>query len=87
MGYNMREKLRHESGVLNFLAKKGLVSSGRRGEINRILIEFLLDSKLPVEKHNPRYKGTYDALNQNCTTVQENWETFCVWINKKKEEV
>lgn len=87
MGYNMREKLRHESGVLNFLAKKGLIDTGRRGVINSILVEFLNEHNLPIEKYNSKYRGHYDALNQNCTTIQENWDKFCLWVNKqiKKE--
>lgn len=79
----MRQKLSHESGVLNFLAKKELVTSGKRGEINRLLSEFLTEHKLPIAKYNPKYKGHYDALNQNCTTVQENWNLFCKWVTLK----
>jgi hypothetical protein len=83
MNYNMRDKLRHESGVLNFLAKKGLIDTGKRGVVNKVLVEFLSEYSLPIEKYNPKYKGNYDALNQNCTTTQENWEKFCLWVNKQ----
>ncbi len=83
MNYNMKDKLRHELGVLNFLNKKGLIDTGKRGVINKVVIEFLNEYNLPIEKYNPKYKGNYDALNKNCTTVQENWDKFCLWINKQ----
>jgi hypothetical protein len=86
MNYNMRDKLRHESGVLNFLAKKGLIDTGKRGVINKVLVEFLSEYSLPIEQYNPKYKGNYDALNQNCTTAQENWDKFCLWVNKQIKE-
>jgi hypothetical protein len=83
MNYNMKDKLRHESGVLNFLAKKGLIDTGKRGVINKVLVEFLSEYSLPIEKYNSKYKGNYDALNKNCTTIQENWNQFNLWINKQ----
>jgi len=83
----MRDSINAEWGIVKFLGEKGLVQSGRKGEINRILVEFLSEHKLPIKIYNPKYKGIYDALNQNCETVQENWNKFHVWCNKKVKEL
>lgn len=80
----MMDSLNAECGVVKFMGDKGLVSSGRRGELNRLIVEFLNDHNLPVVKYNPRYKGNYDALNKNCSTVQEHFDKFHVWVSKRK---
>jgi hypothetical protein len=82
----MKDSLSEEFGIVNFLGEKGLVTSGRRGEINRVLVEFLTENSLPIEKYNPRYKGFYDAMHCNAVTCQENWNKFHVWVNKKVKE-
>jgi len=82
----MRDNINAEWGIVKFLGEKRLVSSGRRGEINRVLVGFLEEYNLPIKKHNPRYRGIYDALNSNCITVQENWVKFHNWCNKKVKE-
>ena len=83
--YNMRSKLAHEWGVVKFLGEKGILETGRRGVINNVIVEFLTEHKLPIIVYNPKYRGHYDALNQNCTTVQENWEQFHTWVNSRKK--
>lgn len=84
MGF--RDSVNAEWGVIKFLGEKGLIAGDRRGKINRFVSEFLTENKLPVSKYNPRYKGCYDALNKNCDTVQENWDVFHQWVNKKCKE-
>jgi hypothetical protein len=79
----MKDDLNNEIGIVHFLEEKGLVKSGRRGEINRVLVEFLTENSLPIEKYNPRYKGFYDAMNKNSITCQKNWDKFHVWVNNK----
>lgn len=79
----MRDSINAEWGVVKFLAEKKLVDTDRRGEINRLLVEFLNEYKLPIVKYNPNYKGTYDALNKNSQTVQKNWNKFHTWCNNK----
>ena len=79
----MKDDLNNEIGIVHFLEEKGLVTSGRRGEINRVLVEFLTENSLPIEKYNPRYKGLYDAMNRNSITCQKNWCKFHVWVNNK----
>ncbi len=81
----MSSKLSHEWGVVKFLGDKGILETGRRGVINNVIIEFLKETGLRYEKHNPRYKGHYDALNRNCTTVHENWDKFHIWVNNKSK--
>jgi hypothetical protein len=75
-----------EWGVIKFLGTKGLDFKGRRGKLNHLITEYLIEYNLPVVKHNPRYKGTYDALNKNCATAQSNWNTFHQWVDKKIQE-
>jgi hypothetical protein len=84
MGF--RDSINAEWGVIKFLGEKGLIETGRRGKINRFVCEFLTENSLTVAKHNPRYRGNYDALNKNCDTVQENWDVFHQWVNKKCKE-
>lgn len=84
--YNMREKLAHEWGVVKFLGEKGILETGRRGVIDKVLVEFLTLHELPIALYNPKYRGHYDALNKNCTTVQENWDEFHTWVNTKVKE-
>jgi len=79
----MKDSLNTEWGIVKFVGEKGLVTSLKRGDINRLLVEFLTEYNLPIEKYNPRYRGHYDALNQNCGTVQENWNKFHHWCNIK----
>ena len=81
MGF--RESNNTEWGVIKFLGDKHLVTTGRRGELNRVICEFLNEHNLPVVKHNLKYKGNYDALNKNCSTVQDNWDKFHHWVNQK----
>lgn len=80
---NMRDKLNTEWGVLNFIGKKGLIKTGRRGEVNALLTRFLEEHNLPAQRHNPRYRGFYDAVNVNCRAVQDNWNKFHTWCNKQ----
>jgi hypothetical protein len=82
----MRSSINAEWGIVKFLGDKKLIETGRRGEINKFLVEFLNEYKLPIKKYNPKYKGMYDALNQNCETVQENWDKFHVWCANKLKE-
>lgn len=83
--YNMRSKLAHEWGVVKFLGEKGILETGRRGVINNVLVEFLTELELPIVVYNPKYQGHYDALNRNCTTVQEHWDQFHTWVNNRKK--
>lgn len=85
MGF--RKSINAEWGVVKFLGEKGLGFKGRRGPLNQLITEFLTEHKLPVVKYNPNYKGTYDALNLNCNTVQDNWTIFHQWVDKKTQEV
>jgi hypothetical protein len=78
----MRDRMSHEWGVINFLQEKGF--RGRRGVLNKVLVEFLKQENIRYEKHNPRYKGTYDAFCINSTRVQEVWTKFHTYINKNK---
>ena len=82
----LRQSLNTEFGIINFLGEKKLVTSGKRGEINRVITEFLEEHDLPVTRYNKRYKGTYDALNINCDTAQEHWDKFHQWVNKKSKK-
>jgi hypothetical protein len=84
MGF--RSSVNAEWGVIKFLGEKGLDCKGRRGPLNQLVTEYLVEHKLPVEKYNQKYKGTYDALNLNCRTVQANWDSFHQWVNKKTQE-
>lgn len=81
MGF--RESINGEWGVIKFLGDKGLIATGKRGEINKVITEFLIEHKLPVKKHNPRYRGYYDALNHNALTAQEHWDKFHTWVKNK----
>ena len=83
---NMSQKLSAEIGVCTLILRKGLVDSAKRGRLNTFISKFLIEHNLKVEKYNPRYKGHYDALNVNCQTVQDNWDRFHTWVNKKVKE-
>lgn len=82
----MRDNINAEWGVLKFIGEKGMIKTGRRGEVNKLLTEFLVENSLPVQRHNPRYRGFYDAVNKNCQTVQDNWSKFHTWCNNKIKE-
>lgn len=84
MGF--RQSINTEWGIVKFLGDKQLVTSGRRGELNRVVSEFLNENSLPVVKYNPKYKGNYDAFNKNCDTVQDHWDKFHQWVDKKCKE-
>lgn len=83
MGF--RDSINTEFGIVKFLGDKKLATSGKRGELNAIVTEFLEENKLPVVRYNPKYKGYYDALNRNCETAQNHWDKFHQWVNKKSK--
>ena len=73
-------------GVQCFLQKHGYDISGCGIKLNRIMVDFLKEKKLPYKNWNHRYRGLFTADLYNGETIQEHWMEFRNWVleNGKK---